>query len=90
MQHEKDITASGVGINAENRMDIARVMGPEVIPQRSELQRTMTMMQSAAALGRPDLIPQQSLGRAALLDSLTADRQMSKSQATKLLEYIGQ
>lgn len=90
LQLPKDPTRTGVGGNDANRQEIARLSGVGAIETQSELQRTMLMMQSAARLGRPQLVGPQALQRAAMIDAMVNARGMSRSQAVKLLEFIGQ
>lgn len=89
MRVPKDITRTGVAANADNRTAIAESFGPEVVPQMSETQRTMLAAQTAQAVGRPQLIGVDQIRRAKLIDQLTRNRRMSRSQAIRLLEMSG-
>jgi hypothetical protein len=83
---EKDLLASGPTANEGERQGIAETFQPGVVTRQSEMQRTLLSTQLGTQLGlAPD--PKQ-FQRAALVDVLVKQRNIPRSQALRLVEFL--
>lgn len=88
MGYEKDLIARGSTNNEANRLSIAQAFGRDVVPQRSEMDYLKLRWQYAQQLGLPDLVDDRDVQKAMMIDELTRNRQMTRSQAVRLVEFM--
>lgn len=86
----KDILATGSRWNEEERRKIASTFGAGVNERQSEVENQNLRLQLAGMLGDPRLAPTaETYRRAAVIDHLVKSQGMTRSEATRLAEFLG-